>query len=464
MRRALVTLFALIVAISSIPSSEAGQQTMSLQVGASQEIVLARPVEVASVVDAEVADIIVRKSHPERALIQAKTPGNTDVVFKDAAGRIIAHYDIRVGRDIGAVERAIDSVLPGANVRAVGIGGAVYLKGSVRDPGVAETARSIARQHVPEEALHSNLRVASARQVNLRVRVAEVRRSVSKNLGIDSSVTTDDGNAAYGDGPGSGNFAVTQFDSSAAGVLGQALSGTSLGVAGQIGSANLTAILDALQTKGLVRTLAAPNLTATSGETAEMLAGGEIPIPIPQDDGTVAIEYREFGVALTFKPTIKDNGRIALQIRTQVSSLDDANGVTILGTTVPAISKRRASTTVEAPSGGGIAIAGLLQDDIETRIEGASWLTDVPVLGNLFSSSAFQADRSELVVIVTPYLVRPTDPDRLADPAEQVAPPSDVDLFLLRKLSKRYAEGREAPDVARQTMGYMLDPYAGGPK
>ena len=279
----------------------------------------------------------------------------------------------------------------------------------------------------PNVPLANQLQVTGAAQVNLRVRVAEVSRSVSRQLGFNWSTIFS-----------VGSFAIGLETGRLAGAAGSTLIGNGIdSVFGSVASrrANGSAVLDAMANEGLVSILAEPNLTAESGGTANFLAGGEIPIPIPQALGVTSIEYKQYGVSVAFTPTVLSTGRIAVKVRPEVSEIDRANALTLNGVVVPALTTRRAETSVELSSGQSFAIAGLIQSNDSNNVQKLPWLGDIPILGQLFRSNQFQRQQTELVIVVTPYVVRPAGPaDVLEDANGYVRPPSELDTLLFGRV------------------------------
>ncbi len=225
------------------------------------------------------------------------------------------------------------------------------------------------------------------------------------------------------------------------------------------GQTTITTLIDALERDGLVKSLAEPNLTAVSGENAKILVGGEFPVPVAQDDGQISIEFKEFGIALLFTPVVLDSGLISIRLETEVSTLSDQGALEFDAIIVQALTVRRAETTVELPSGGTLVIAGLLQSDILNMINGLPGLKDIPVLGALFRSVDFQRNETELVVTVTPYLIRPVDDPQIRLPTDGFAPASDIDLYLLGRLHGVYAGPGKLPPTGalRGPVGYIME-------
>ena len=396
--------------------------------------ILRLPVDARDVLVAnpDVADIVIKS--PRMAYLLGRTVGDTNAFFFDAQGNEVARLEIRVELDTLAVEQAMNKLLPGADVQVTAVNQNLFLTGQVRSPDLSENARQIALRFVPEpENVVNLLAVIEDQQVLLQVRVAEVTRTVLKEFGLNlfgaigdtiSTITSGEFSLGFATQPGlvnppygSGGFIFTPND-------------------GDV----LTFTINALERNGLIKTLAEPNLTAVSGETANFLAGGEFPIPVAAEDGQITIAFRRFGVQLAFTPHVLNSGRISLGIGTEVSALSTEGAITLSSISIPALRSRRAETTVELPSGGSLIIAGLLQDEISTGIEGLPWLQDVPVLGPFFRNNNVSRTERELIIAITAYLVRPVERNRVKLPTDGFAAPSDYDLFFLGRLESVYAD------------------------
>jgi pilus assembly protein CpaC len=369
------------------------------------------------VADPTVADVQVKS--PTLIYLTAKAPGETVIYAVDAQNNVLLNSPVRVTHDLSQLRRAIAALVPGQPVTVSSLGDHLVLGGIVTSAGEAEKLRTLTWQLDPKHGkdfVIDHLQVATPNQVNLRVRIAEVNRNVLKEFGINwSGVTTGLGqNLAFN----------TNLPTQATSATPNKLIFT--GIGGQA----VNAELDALAQEGFVTELAEPNLTAMSGQTANFLAGGEFPVPIVQGgaSGTAAsvtIEFKQFGVSLAFTPTVIDATHLNLRVRPEVSALDYANAVTESGFLIPALTDTHADTTVELGSGDSFALAGLLQNTSAQTITKVPALGDIPILGALFRSNQFQHNESELVVIVTPYLVKPAE-TRLADPLNGFELPHDA--------------------------------------
>jgi pilus assembly protein CpaC len=439
-------------------AAEAGEAPLGdivhVAAGQSTEIDLPADVHDVMVGNPDIADVVLQSRR--RIHIVGRAAGQTNVVLDDSQGNAIRRLQIDVALDTVAVRDALRRVLPderGLSVEAVN--DSLYLLGSARSDGAAEMARNIARRFVASDAnLVNSLKVSNDQQVLLHVKVAEIQRTVLKELGVGLATTKPI--------PLFGKSVQLSGATSPTNGLIDASTGAIYGAASFTGIGSLVTNLNMLENQGLIRTLVEPNLTAVSGETATMLAGGEIPIPVSQVNGAITVEFKPYGVLMNFTPTVLDAGRLSLKMSTEVSAIDKANA-TALGPTisVPALTVRRASSTVELPSGGSLMIAGLLQNDITSAIAGLPGLMDLPVLGRLFRSDSFQRNESEMVVILSAYIVQPTEtPDALAAPTDGFAPSSDLKRFLLGRLQDTYtrksAAGAVPPPQLQGPYGYVI--------
>ncbi|OYX36785.1 MAG: pilus assembly protein CpaC [Caulobacterales bacterium 32-69-10] len=476
-----------------------GSQTrmMSLPRGKSAVIELPADARDVLVSDPKVADVVL--STPRRIYVLGVGAGQTDAVFFDAAGRQLLNLNIRVDQDISSLSSTMNRILPGASVRIEALNDSLILSGGVASLSDADKAVQLARSMVsaPEKVVNM-LSIASPDQVMLKVRIVEVDRTVIKQLGFNLNAIYNaigEPQLKFGLSQGFGvngsllGGVSTGYDLDttkvptlqvpcAPGLTGDCLAvtrnigdainyntATATDVAGKAGLNQAEAMLQAFERVGLVRTLAEPNLTAVSGEAAKFLAGGEFPVPTGRDtNGQVTVEFKPYGVGLGFTPVVLSEGRISIKISTEYSEITNIGALTIgngagtSGTTVPGLNVRRAETMVELPSGGAMMIAGLLQSTTKSTIDSVPGLMQLPVLGALFRSRDFLNNESELVVIVTPYLVKSTSPDKLQTPADGLQIASDMQTVLLGRLNR--ASGR-SPDKSGATFqgpyGYVVD-------
>jgi pilus assembly protein CpaC len=381
--------------------------------------------------------------------VLGKAPGRTTMTLLSPDGKLIANVEVQVTPDIGEFKERLQQILPGEKIEVRTANDGIVLSGTVSSTAKLDRALDLANRYAPERV--SNLMtVGGTQQVMLKVRFAEMQRSVSKNLSASLAINGSKFGAetgSYLDGANGLGLPVTVKT----GTEGAATLGFSAG------SLQFEVLLEALESKGMVRTLAEPNLTALSGQEAKFLAGGEYPVPVSDADG-ISIDYKPFGVELNFTPVVVDEDVINLRINAAVSSIDPTFTVQTGGVTVNAFRRRETSTTVEMRDGESFAIAGLLQDDFRDLNGQVPWLGDVPVLGALFRSSDYQRSQSELVIIVTPHLVTPTLGDALALPTDRIKLPTERDLFLFGNVS-----GKQGPagEVARQdftgSYGYVME-------
>ena len=443
--------------VAPAPVDGMNARFLPLGIGKSIVIDLPRDIKDVLVADPKIANAVVRSA--QRAYIIGAAVGQTNIVFFDSAGQQIAAYDIAVTRDLNGIRGALKQVLPNADIRIEGLGEGVMLTGSVATPIEAQQANDLAARLVggPEKVVNS-IAVRGKDQVMLRVTVAEVARSIIKQMGIDLTA-----NLSYGTSAVTFNN-VNPFTSN----NGPLVSGNAL--ATSFGSTpSVTATLRAMESAGVVRTLAEPNLTAISGESATFIAGGEFPIPTGVTCQTTAagsvgqcapsIAFKKFGVSLNFTPVVLTEGRISLHVMSEVSEVSSDNSINISGISVPSIKTRRAETTLEIPSGGAMAMAGLIQQQTKQAINGLPGLATLPVLGSLFRSTDFANNQTDLMVIVTPLIVRSVAPKDLSRPDDGFAPASDPQADLLGSINRIYgAPGRTDPaQNYRGTYGFITD-------
>ncbi len=365
---------------------------VQLPVSQGQLIRLDRPITSVFIADTEIADVGIKSQ--QLIYVFAKRPGTTTIYATDESDNVLASVTLVVTHNLGSLNQVIAQALPGRNIQVQSISGGIILSGSVGTALEAEEARRLADRYLGSgEEIINRLQITLPNQVNLRVRIAEINRNTLLNLGINWDVLVSNGEFAVGFVTGLPTALIP--------------SGS---VTGSVSSGNfdLTATLDLLNSQGLATVLAEPNLTAISGETASFVAGGEIPIPQEiDDDGDITIELHPFGVTLAFTPTVLGPNRMSLRVRPEVSALSSANSITIDDITFPGFTVRRAETTVELASGQSLAIAGLVRADQNITADKVPGLGDIPILGELFKSDTFQRSETELVIIVTPYLVEP---------------------------------------------------------
>lgn len=417
-----------------------------------------------SIANPQIADI---STLSDRTIyVLGKTPGRTTMTLLAPDGSLITNVEVRVTPDVTELKERLREVLPGENIEVRPANDGLVLSGTVSSPAAVDRAIDLANRYAPDRV--SNLMVVGgSQQVMLKVRFAEMNRSVRKSLsssmGISGASSSGDvgiigGNGTYIEGSNLTNL----FDGDPDTAVNR--SSESNGVFGiGVGAGNLqfSVLLEALETKGFVRTLAEPNLTALSGQNASFLAGGEYPIPVTDTNGRVTIQFKEFGIRLNFTPRVISKN-INLRMEAEVSGVDPTTTYTDGGLTISGFSTRRTSTTVEMQDGESFAIAGLLQDDFQSLKGQVPWLGDIPILGTLFRSSEYERDQTELVIIITAHLVTPTTGEAYALPTDRVRPPTEHELFINGKVAKTARQQKGAAgEVARQdfsgSYGYVMD-------
>jgi pilus assembly protein CpaC len=370
-----------------------------------------RQISTIFVADPAIADIQVKS--PTLIYIFGKRTGETTLFAVDKDDRVVLNLTIRVRHNLSNLNRTLRGLMPGNGVQVRTVGGSIVLSGTVQTAREAEDARRLAAQFVAKPAnVINRLRISGPNQINLRVRIVEISRNVVRNIGINWDAAFSIGsNVVLGFATGGATVVGNIFPPTSP--IQTRVNGVNNGFSSYSGQRhNVNALLDALQTQGFVKTLAEPNLTTVSGETASFLAGGEFPVPVPQDGGVITVTFKKFGVGLSFTPTLLSPRRISLKVQPEVSQLSNAGAIQIQGINVPSLTTRRASTTVELASGQSFAIAGLLQNNYTKDLSKVPGIGDIPVLGKLFTSENFRRDETELVIIVTPYVVRPFDPHK----------------------------------------------------
>ncbi|MGH6890310.1 MAG: type II and III secretion system protein family protein [Rhizomicrobium sp.] len=416
-----------------------------------------------------IVDAVVRTAR--RVYLLGMKTGQTNAFFFDTAGHQILSLDIQVERDVGDLSSLMRNNLPGSDIKVTALNDNIVLTGSVESAEQATRAADLASRFASSNGkadlsrVVNMLKVKGREQVLIKVRVSEIERNIAKQLGVNLT-------SAFS----AGGVPMIAATSNPFG-LGSILSAASGAQIGSVGSNplapqpnNVQGVLNALDQVGLSHTLAEPNLTAVSGETAKFLAGGEFPVPVSRDlYGNVTVEFKTFGVSLAFTPVVLSENRISLQVSTEVSELTNegafTEGATSNGTggttpalTVPALAVRRAETTVELPSGGSFAIAGLLQHTTKQVLDEFPGLGNMPVLGALFRSRDFQNNETELVVIVSAYLVDPTHETKLSAPTDGFVPANDLQQDFLGKINETYTNDPHGlKSAADGTAGFIVE-------
>lgn len=421
-----------------------------------------------------IADAVLRTS--QRLYLIGVRVGQANIFLFDNTGAQIASFDVYVEADLSALNQLLAEAIPDGFVRADAINGSIVLRGQVASAADSGRAEEVTRRMIAASPTSISTSTAGAagapvststydpntgpgivnlltitgeEQVALRVQIAEVQRSVVKQLGINlEAILEDTINFSFSNPI---NFPFTSGSS-----------GTEASVGWQDDGDSINATVQALEETRMLRTIAEPTLTAVSGETANFLAGGEFPIPVNADDGAITVEFKQFGVNLAFTPVVLAAGRISLKVRAEVSDLSASGAVNLpIGpnqvVNIPGISVRRAETTVELPSGGSFVIAGLVQEDTRRAASGTPWLQRLPILGVLFSSKDFQSNQTELVMIVTPYLVKPTSPRNLARPDKNLVMTDDAEAYFHNRLTEVYGNASQIPAGSAGQVGFTFD-------
>jgi pilus assembly protein CpaC len=450
---------------AAAPISADGQMNarfLALGIGKSIVIDLPRDIKDVLVADPKIANAVVRSA--QRAYIIGAAVGQTNIVFFDSAGQQIAAYDIAVKRDLNGARAALRATLPNADIQIEGLGDGVMLSGSAANPIEAQQAGDLAARLVGgADKVVNSIVVRGRDQVMLKVTVAEVARSIIKQMGIDLSANLNYGTSVV-------NFSnANPFTAYGRSLTANAITGSFGGTVPSV-----TATIRAMESAGVMRTLAEPNLTAISGESATFIAGGEFPVPAGYSCDpathvcTTQISFKKFGISLNFTPVVLAEGRISLRVMTEVSELSNDNSITLSqsvtastvnSVTIPSIKTRRAETTLEIPSGGSMAMAGLIQEQTKQAINGLPGLAQLPVLGSLFRSRDYVNNQTELMVLVTPYIVRAVAQKDLSRPDDGFANASDPQSDLLGSINRIYGvPGRVEPARNyRGTYGFITD-------
>jgi pilus assembly protein CpaC len=484
-----------------------------LSLGQGQLVTLPQGVADVWTSNPDVADVYV--SNPRQIHLFAKAAGEATIFATTNSGQVVYATNVRVGDNITSVDRMLKLAMPDAEIKVTSLGALAVLTGTVRSPDDAAQAELMVKSLLnpgvdvtkPDAALKmaviSRLRMATPLQVNLQVKIAEVSRSLTKQIGVNMTTRDTSGGVNVGviQGRELGNIitdpltGLPRLDASAiyglpAGTLnlpfdpttgrfitrgapqlripGLGAGKTTLGFLGSLFGVDVGAALDLAENNGFVTVLAEPNLTALSGETASFLAGGEFPIPVPGGIGGVTVEYKQYGVSLSFTPTVLADGRISMRVRPEVSQLSTEGAVTLSGFTIPATTTRRTETTVELGSGQSFMIGGLMQNNNTNSIDKAPGLGDVPILGNLFKSTGYRRNQTELMIIVTPYLVKPVSANSIKLPTDGLMRPNDFQNFIMGqdftgKTGAQRAVPRLAPPVTVPAPGVGSPPPVSAP-
>jgi len=458
-----------------------------VSVGLNKSVVIDLPRDASDILVSNpgIADAVIRT--PRRIYVTGIDVGQSNVIIFDRAGRQIVSLELRVERDPATLAQLLRRLIPGADINVEIVSDNVILTGTVRNAGDARRAEDIAgvfangganaqpppqssssateggisislstQDDAPQSSIINMLSIQGEDQVHLKVTVAEVSRHVIKQLGIELNGSIGIGNLFQGSLGTQNPWAGT--------VIRHSLNSASGTIGDPNGSASLTATMRALEQTGMIRTLAEPTLTAISGESASFLAGGEFPVPVGRDDDAIDIEYKPFGVSLGFTPVVLSEGRISMRVKAEVSELSMETGLTAVGANgsdllLPSIKVRRAESTIELPSGGSMVLGGLIRDSLRQSVSQVPGLGKLPILGTLFRSRDFQRDETELVIIVTPYLVKPVSRNALTTPDQGFAPASDAQAILLGNINRVYGanSSSEPRTEYRGLFGFIFD-------
>jgi pilus assembly protein CpaC len=440
------------LALVSAPAAHAQSMTRPandfvLSIGRGQLVTIGGAMADVFVANDSVADVQIKSQR--QLYVFGKAGGETTIYASNAAGDIIWSANVRVGSNIDSVDQMLRMAMPDAKVAVSTMGTNTFLlTGTVSSPEDASEAARLVNAFVGKEAnVITRLKTATPLQVNLRVKFAEVSRSLVKQIGASLTSVDDSGGFKFGIGQGQafkqvapsfvdpvtglrqpmGPMAVgPNYKGEGYNIINQIATGTTIAGAGRLFGMDVLGALDMGETLGLVTSLSEPNLTALSGETADFLAGGEYPIPISQGLGSTSVEYKRFGVSLAYTPTVLANGRISLRVRPEVSELSSQGSIQLNGFNVPALTVRRAETTIELGSGQSFMIAGLMGNNAQNTVKKMPGAGDLPILGSLFRSTNFQRGETELVIVVTPYLVNPVDANEIKLPTDGYQNPNDI--------------------------------------
>jgi pilus assembly protein CpaC len=416
----------------------AGQ--LDVPLNKSQVVTVDRPISKAMIGNEDIADVLPMTN--QSLYVLGKKMGTTSLTVYDTNNRVISVIDVAVGPDVMGLRRQLSELLPGEPIGARISNEAVVLTGIVSSGPSVDRAIQLAKTYAGDKVVNM-MSVGASQQVMLEVRFSEVTRQGGKQLGVSAFLGSD--GRSFGAAIGNGAQLVPDPDTGV-GVLKLEEITNSFGIfrkLGRVAGLNVEGVLDALERKGLVKTLAEPTLIALSGETASFLAGGEFPVPVIQNNGgggegqgSITIEFKPFGVSLGFTPTVLADGIINLQVEPEVSSIDPSASITLNGLIIPGLQTRRASTTLELRDGESFALAGLIRKDFQTTVRQVPFLGSIPIIGALFRSSGFQKGETELVIVVTPRIVQPVKPDQIQLPTDRVQNPSEGDLFLMGRTDK----------------------------
>ncbi len=415
-------------------------EDLNLSTGTGRMIRLDSPMSDVFIANPGVADVQVESA--DQLYVFGKAAGETTLFATNQAGRIVYSANVRIGNNIASVSDMLRVAMPGARIEAIPMNGLMLLTGTVASPADVEDAERLTEAFLGEGTQVMNrLKTATPLQVMLKVTIAEVSRSLTKTLGASIQASDRSGSSLFGFTRGrdvtSGGTILSPADTSTFGIVGRAL------------GLDIAAAADLNEENGLVAVLAEPTLTALSGETASFLAGGEFPIPVAEGINGTSIEFKEYGVSLAFTPIVLDTGRISMRVRPEVSELTSEGAITIGSIEIPGLTTRRTETTVELGSGQSLVLSGLMRNNHNNLVERTPFLGSLPIIGALFRSDNYRRNQSELLVVVTPYLVKPVDAGRIALPTDGYRTASDPGRLILgQEHDSRAGEQRPKPSMA----------------
>lgn len=437
---------------SGAPRAQRPANDLNLSVGRGQLINLSAPISDVFVANEDVADVQVRSS--TQIYVFAKKPGESSIFATARSGAVVYSANVRAGTNTNSIDTMLKLAMPEATIQSTPMNGLVLLTGTVAGPEDSAEAERLVQAFVGDDTkVVSRLRTATPLQVNLQVKIAEVSRNVMKQIGLNLATNDSTNGFQFGIAQGRGGAITTTGVSNVTAT-------TTLGLAGKFLGLDIASALDLAETEGFVTTLAQPNLTALSGETASFLAGGEFPIPVALDLGKISIEYKQYGVSLAFSPTVLADGRISMRVRPEASELTTEGAIQLNGYNVPGITTRRTETTVELGSGQSFMIGGLLQNSQSNTIDRAPGLGNVPILGALFRSTRYRKSETELVIIVTPYLVKPVSANQIVLPTDGFKAATDAERFLLGQ-SHSGTSGDKRPTPTNAPPATIVAPSVG---
>lgn len=449
--------------VLQIPAGTPTPTTRRVTIGVDKSMLVEVPSDLQNVLvsNPEVIDAVVQTSRQVYLLAKNVGEANAFLMGKDGERQLV--IEVLVTRDLTALHDMLDRLIPGSRVKAEMMGETVVLSGSVATPVDSNRAAELAGRFIKNpSAVVNMLETKTKEQVLLKVQVAEIQREALRRFGVDvPGAVLKSGNFTFAKVMENAfpitSAIVPKAVAVAPGVPPFVSSGSAVQSTWQTGNQSVSAMIEALERSGVVKTLAEPTLTAISGETAKFLAGGEFPVPVSQQNNTISVEWKQFGVNVSFKPIVMTEGRISLTISAEVSELTSDGAVTIGSISLPGLKVRRAETTLELPSGGTLAMAGLLSDDTRQNVDGFPGLKTLPVLGALFRSDDYRRRETELVILVTPYLATHTNRKELAMPADGYAPESNLRELFFGNINRIYGHSTAAPGRYRGDYGFIID-------